>query len=67
MINNEEKNFLSKTYPPVEAGSDDWKIIEFKLQLALGTSSVVVKQIYNVTTAHLHAQFSTHAKGSIIL
>lgn len=65
-MSNDEKGFLKK-YPKIELGSDEWKIIEFKLQLALGTSAVVVKKIYDISSTHLSSAFSSNAKGSIIL
>ena len=65
-MSNDEKEFLKK-YPKIEQGSDEWKLIEFKLQLSLGTSAVVVKKIYDISSTHLSSAFSSNAKGSIIL
>ena len=65
-MSNTEKGFLQK-YPKVELGSDEWKIVEFKLQLSLGTSAAVVKKIYDISSTHLNSAFSSNAKGSIIL
>ena len=65
-MSGDEKGFLKK-YPKIEQGSDEWKIIEFKLQLSLGTSAAVIKRIYDISSTHLSASFSSNAKGSIIL
>lgn len=65
-MSGEEKSFLKK-YPQVEAGSDEWKLVEFKLQLSLGTTAAVVKRIYDISSTHLSSAFSSNAKGSIIL
>ena len=65
-MSGEEKSFLKK-YPKVEAGSDEWKLVEFKLQLSLGTTAAVVKRIYDISSTHLSSAFSSNAKGSIIL
>lgn len=65
-MSSDEKGFLKK-FDMVESNTDTWKIIEFKLQLALGTSAVVVKRIYSISSMHLSSAFSSNAKGSIIL
>ena len=44
---HEEKSFLSK-YSKVEPNSEDWKSIEFKLQLSLGTSAAALKKVYKI-------------------
>lgn len=62
----EEKNFLKKC-PQVESNSDEWKVIEFKMQLSLGTTAVNVKKIYNISNTHVSSSFSSYAKGSIVL
>ena len=63
---HEEKSFLSK-YSKVEPNSEDWKSIEFKLQLSLGTSAAALKKVYKIENTHLGSSFSTNAKGGIIL
>ena len=63
---SDDKSFLKK-YPKVEPGSHEWKLVEFKLQLSLGTSAVVVKKIFDISSTHLSSAFSSNAKGSIIL
>lgn len=62
----EEKNFLSKCYL-VERDSDEWKVLEFKLQLSLGTTAVVINKIHNISNTHVGSSFSNYAKGSIVL
>ena len=51
----------------MEPNSEDWKSIEFKLQLSLGTSAAAIKKIYKIENTHLGSAFSTNAKGGIIL
>ena len=62
----EEKGFLKKC-PQIEPTSDDWKIIEFKLQLTLGTTAGTVKRIYDLSNTHVSSSSSSYAKGSIVL
>ena len=63
---HEEKNF-SKKCPQIEPTSDEWKVIEFKMQLSLGTTAAVIKRVYNISNTHVSASFSSYAKGSIVL
>lgn len=62
---NDDKTFLNK-YPKIVNGSDEYKIIEFKLQLALGTSSVVIKDIRRIENTHLSAAFTSNTNGIIL-
>lgn len=62
----EEKNFLKKC-PQIEPSSDEWKVIEFKMQLSLGTTAVVIRRIFDISNTHVSASFSSYAKGSIVL
>lgn len=63
---NEQKNFLKKC-PKIEKGSDQYKVVEFKLQLSLGTTSAVIKEIFKISNTHASSEFSNYAKGSIVL
>jgi hypothetical protein len=62
----QDKTVVSKC-PQIEPSSDEWKQIEFKLQLSLGTASVIVKKIYDISNAHVAASFSNFAKGRTVL
>ena len=61
-----DKTLLAK-YPQIEHGCDEWKQIEFKLQLSLGTASGVVKRIYDISNPHVAASFSNFSKGRTVL
>lgn len=61
-----DKSVLAKC-PQLEPGSDEWKQIEFKLQLSLGTASSVVKRIYDISNPHVAASFSNFSKGRTVL
>ena len=61
-----ENNFLNK-YAEIEKTSDEWKIIEFKLQLAMGTSALTLNKVYDISSTHVSSSFSSYAKGSIVL
>ena len=62
----EEKSFLKKC-PQIEPSSDEWKILEFKTQLSLGTTAAVIKRVFDISNTHVSASFSSYAKGSIVL
>lgn len=65
-MQSQDKTFLSKC-PQIESGSDEWKQIEFKLQLSLGTASCVIKKIYDISNPHVAASFSNFSKGRTVL
>lgn len=65
-MQSNDKAVLSKC-PQLEYGSDEWKQIEFKLQLSLGTASAVIKRIYDISNPHVAASFSNFSKGRTVL
>jgi hypothetical protein len=65
-MQTQDKTVLSKC-PQLEHGSDEWKQIEFKLQLSLGTASSIIKRIYDVSNPHVAASFSNFSKGRTVL
>ena len=65
-MQSNDKTVLSKC-PQLEYGSDEWKQIEFKLQLSLGTASAVIKRIYDISNPHVAASFSNFSKGRTVL
>ena len=51
-----ESNDLSK-YPSVPSKGPEFAKIEYMLQLSLGTSTAVIKNVWNITKPHLNQSF----------
>jgi hypothetical protein len=61
-----QNNFLNK-YPELYASSSEWALIEYKLQLSMGSTTAVVKKIWNVASPHMSSSFDKKNKVFIYL
>ena len=62
-----EKEKTGQNRKKVEPNSDEWKLTEFKLQLSLGPTPVIVKNIYDISTTHVTSSFNNYSKGKTVL
>lgn len=56
-----QNNFLNK-YPELYPNSNEWALIEYKLQLSMGSTTAVVKKIWNVVSPHMASSFDKKNK-----
>lgn len=60
------KEFLARQ-TKLSPASEEWSSIEYSLQLAIGSTTPVVKQIYSVASPHLTLGFDKKAQGKLVL
>ena len=60
------KEFLARQ-AKLSPSSEEWSSIEYSLQLAIGSTTPVVKQIYSVASPHLSLGFDKKSQGKLVL
>jgi|JI6StandDraft_1071083.scaffolds.fasta_scaffold07036_15 hypothetical protein len=56
-----QNNILNK-FPELYSSSNEWALIEYKLQLSMGSTTAVVKKIWNVSTPNMSSNFDKRNK-----
>jgi hypothetical protein len=60
------KEFLSRQ-SKLTPQSEEWSQLEYSLQLAIGSTAPVLRNVWSVTNAHMSAQFDRKARSSVVL
>lgn len=60
------KEFLSKQ-TKLAPQTEEWSLLEYNLQLAIGSTAPILKQVWSVANAHMSSLFDRRAKSSIVL